>query len=203
MRQVSANSCVSGSPGCDHLPVDQDDPEKRIAELERVPGEPSVAARKRPGIEHSLQFSDSDTQPIALPGVVTDRHARRRALWAMHAQRGQAMAAQAARKQRRSHRTEKLIGWIFVVVAGVLGIPFVAAVVLAIVVPSSTQWMSGIVCSSPYHLEHDISHHSYKPGQSTSTVTTNVSAPKARMTSTTPLSGRFNPCLSRSCCARS
>ena len=47
LRQVSANSCVPGSPGCDHLPVDQDDPEKRIAELERVPGEPSAAARKR------------------------------------------------------------------------------------------------------------------------------------------------------------
>lgn len=54
--------------------------------------------------------------------------------------------------------------------AGVLGGAVGGAAAVTAVIPSSALWMSGIVCSSPYHLAYTTSHYSYKPGQSGTSV---------------------------------
>ena len=72
-----------------------------------------------------------------------------------------------SRRTRAGQRRKFLI---IVLLNGVFGLLFMAVMVLTIGFPSSTRWMSGIVCSSPSHLEYDTSRYSYRPGQSTLTV---------------------------------
>jgi hypothetical protein len=52
----------------------------------------------------------------------------------------------------------------------VLGGLFGVVTLLNVQFPSSVRWMSGLVCSSPYHLEYDVSHYSRGPGESSSSV---------------------------------
>ncbi|MFI5508680.1 hypothetical protein ACIA48_14500 [Mycobacterium sp. NPDC051804] len=162
--------------------MDQVDPEKRIAELERQLNDAKLAAGQDQAGEPPPQFSD--TQPISLPGFNADGRAgqyapprpptREHLTPDMHRARrnarfraqGRAMYAQS----RRTHAGHKRRFLIIVLLNGVFGLLFLAVMVLTIGFPSSTRWMSGIVCSSPFHLEYDTSRYSYRPGQSTSTV---------------------------------
>jgi hypothetical protein len=59
---------------------------------------------------------------------------------------------------------EKIVGGIIGVLGGLYGV----VTLLKIQFPSSVLWMSGIVCRSPYHLECDVSHSSFRPGESSS-----------------------------------
>ncbi len=68
--------------------------------------------------------------------------------------------------KRRGLDGEKIVGGIIGVLGGVWGV--VALLVTS--APSSVMWMSAIVCSSPHHLAYDVSHYSYRPGESSSTV---------------------------------
>lgn len=73
-------------------------------------------------------------------------------------------------QSRRTRAGQRRVALIIVLLNGVFGVLSFAVVVLNIGFPSSTRWMSGIVCSSPHHLEYDTSRYSYRPGQSTWTV---------------------------------
>lgn len=67
---------------------------------------------------------------------------------------------------RRGLDGEKIVGGIIGALGGLFGV----VTVLNIQFPSSVLWMSGIVCSSPYGLEYDTSHYSVRPGESFSSV---------------------------------
>jgi hypothetical protein len=71
---------------------------------------------------------------------------------------------------RRNLDRETIIGGIIGVLGGGLGGLVAVVTILVIQFPSSVLWMSGIVCSSPYHLEHDVSHYSVRPGETFSSV---------------------------------
>ena len=118
--------------------MNPDDPEHRIAELERQAAEPPAHSR---------------TQPIALPaavppGHVADPRARRQAQFAAHAR---AMYPQ-LRRQRRQRR---LVGWIIGGLSVAGGLWLTALALSLVFFPETTSWMSEIVCSSPYQLEYD------------------------------------------------
>ena len=105
--------------------MDQDDPEKRIAELERQ----RSVARQAGGQTHG-----AEQQPW---------------LSAAHA----AVIAEDQARTRKLSR-ENFVGWISIVVGGLLGIWGVGLALTLAVFPSAVMWMSGIVCDSPYHLEY-------------------------------------------------
>jgi hypothetical protein len=67
---------------------------------------------------------------------------------------------------RRGLDGETIIGGIIGVLGGVFGGVIAVVAVLLTQFPSSVVWMSAIVCSSPYHLEYDVSHYSVRPGES-------------------------------------
>jgi hypothetical protein len=136
------------------LLVEEDDPEKRVAELERRLAEVAPASGQQHTAEPPPQFSD--TQPIPIPGafagpqahgVTPDARARRNARFRAHAR---TMYPQIRRQQAR----RKLIGWIIGVLSVAAGLWTLALALSVLVFPSTTLWMTGIVCDSPYHLEH-------------------------------------------------
>ena len=118
--------------------VNQDDPEKRIAELERQLAEQKRAA----GFERQRSFAKQG-------GGQTHGADQQPWLSAAHAA---AIAEDQARRGKLNR--ENLIGWISIVVGGLLGIWGVGVALTLAVFPSAAMWMSGIVCDSPYHLEH-------------------------------------------------
>jgi hypothetical protein len=67
---------------------------------------------------------------------------------------------------RRGLDGEKIVGGII----GALGGLAAVVTMLNVSFPSSVMWMSAIVCRSAYRLEYDVSHYSYRPGESSSTV---------------------------------
>jgi hypothetical protein len=60
--------------------------------------------------------------------------------------------------ERRNLDGEQLIGGAIGVIGGLIAVGGGGAAVTTKVVPSSALWMSGIVCSSPSHLEYTRSH---------------------------------------------
>jgi hypothetical protein len=67
---------------------------------------------------------------------------------------------------RRGLDGEKIVGGIIGVLGGFGGV----VTLVNLQFPSSVLWMSRIVCDSPYRLAYDVSHYSYRPGESSSSV---------------------------------
>jgi hypothetical protein len=72
----------------------------------------------------------------------------------------------AGKPHRRKRSRADRLGVIAGLIGGAIGVCGGTAALLITAVPSSTLWMSGIVCSGPYHLTYGTSGYSYKPGQS-------------------------------------
>jgi hypothetical protein len=118
--------------------VNQDDPEKRIVELER-----QLAEQKR--------AAESERQRNVARQAGSQTHGGEQQPWLSPAHAA-AIAEDQAR--RRKLNTENLIGWISIVVGGLLGIWGVGLALTVAVFPSTVMWMSEIVCDIPYHLEY-------------------------------------------------
>src|SRR5262249_38748759 len=63
-----------------------------------------------------------------------------------------------------------VIGGIVGVLGAMFGVCVAIAAALTTLVPSSALWMSPIMCRSGYELGYNQSNYSYKPGQSSTTV---------------------------------
>ena len=104
--------------------MDQEDLEKRVAELERQLAEQKGIAKKgAAGQDHA----------VALPHP------------SAYAQAG------ARRVGRRTTGVWSASGVVALIL--VIGFSFIVAAVLTYAVPSSAQWASGMMCSSPYRLQ--------------------------------------------------
>jgi len=160
--------------------MDYEDPEKRIAELER-----QLAAQKRiaelerqlaeaRAVPHEDRVAKQPPQSFDAQAIAGHHRGQGRpqdvgALAGVKSQPafpGETDFGGKAgfRSQRRQRRGIGLVA--IPVIAGLWGV--VAGVNSYI--PSSALWMSGIVCSSPYHLEYSTSHYSYNPAQSGTSV---------------------------------
>jgi hypothetical protein len=76
----------------------------------------------------------------------------------------------AGKPPRRKRSGLDRLGTIAGLIGAAIGICAGTAALLITVIPSSTLWMSGIVCSGPHHLTYGTSGYSYKPGQSGTSV---------------------------------
>lgn len=124
--------------------MDSDDPETRIAELER-----QLAQQKRIAeLKHQL------AEAKAAPGHGKAANPGR----------------QASRQRPQRKPAGRNYGMLIGIVVGGGGICVGGAAALIAVSPSSALWTSAIVCSSPYQLAYKTAHYSYKPGQSGRTV---------------------------------
>ncbi|OBG27836.1 hypothetical protein [Mycobacterium sp. 852002-51057_SCH5723018] len=70
---------------------------------------------------------------------------------------------------RRKRSGAVRAGTIAGVIGAVIGICAATSALLITAIPSSTLWMSEIVCNGPYHLAYGASGYSYTPGQSGTT----------------------------------
>jgi hypothetical protein len=135
---------------CDHLLMEQQDAEQRIAELER-----QLAQQKRIAeLERQLanaKAAAGDAQPVRQPPLG-------------YGGRGEFSPP------RRKRVGLAGAGGIIGVGGGVIGACVGGAAALTALVPSSALWMSAIVCRGGYQMGYNTSHYSYKPGQSGTTV---------------------------------
>lgn len=150
--------------------MDRDDPEKRIAELERQLADATAAAGQDRAGEPPPQFSKTQPIPIVGLGVVAETRAqhaqprpsiprpltpemreRRNARWRAQ---GRAMLGPILYEHRRQQRRNRFVGWILGVLSVALGLWTTAVLLTGAVFPSAALWTSGIVCRSSYHLEY-------------------------------------------------
>ena len=124
--------------------MDSDDPDTRIAELERQLGQQKRIAE----LERQL----AEAKAAGGHKVAVNR------------------ARQASRQRPQRKRAQPNFGMLIGMVVGGGGICVGGAAALLAVFPSSALWTSAIVCSSPYQLAYETAHYSYKPGQSGRTV---------------------------------
>jgi hypothetical protein len=156
----------------------EDDPETRIAELER-----KVAEQRRISeLEH--QLADATSSTIADRGVEPPRHFADTRTATAHTfviahqrcpqdfggigpqpglarERGAEGQTWIDRPRSRNVIRANVSKYIAPTVGACIG----AAAALIAVFPSTALWMSGLVCQSSYTLEYGTSHYSYKPGQ--------------------------------------
>jgi hypothetical protein len=156
--------------------MDNDDPEARIAELERqVAEQKRIAELERQLAEAkaaSGQYQDADQAPRYFnvqghSGAADD--ARRYAESLIETiNTGHSPAPNSAhwQKPRRTWTGANRLG----AVAGAIGGCIGGAAALTAVFPSTALWTSPIVCGGPNQLMVNTSHYSYKPGQSGTTV---------------------------------
>jgi uncharacterized coiled-coil protein SlyX len=165
--------------------MDYDDPQKRIAELER-----ELAEQKRIA-ELERQLADAKA---ATGGGHGDIAQLREALSGAAAQAGmsQAQLDDALRNAKVTIKTGHSVGYpgpygqrgvgrqrprakltggtLVGAIGGLIGICVGGAAALTAVLPSSALWTSAIVCGGPNQLMVNTSHYSYKPGQSGTSV---------------------------------
>jgi Protein of unknown function (DUF3060) len=126
-----------------------DDPEKRIAELER-----QLAERRRIA-ELERQLADAKAAAGMGPPPAFSGSAE--------------FGGQAGFPGPRARR--KLAGAnLFGAIAGVIGLCVGGAAALTAALPATALWTSAIVCGGPNQLMVNTSHYSYKPGQSGTSV---------------------------------
>jgi hypothetical protein len=126
--------------GWDHLLMDQDDPEKRIADLEHQLAERARSTDLPPALPRTwVSVDGGGFQQVGIPG------------------------AEARFGGQRPRRT---VGWTGRVDVGTVVVIGIAATVLVtMLIPSSALWTSGIVCTTPAHLAYS---ESLSLGQATS-----------------------------------
>ena len=113
----------------DHLLMDQEDPEKRIAELERQLAERKRGADLPPALPRTwVSVDGGGFQQVGTPGD------------------------EARFGGQRPRRTVGWTGRVDVETIVVIGI--VAPVLVTMLIPSSALWTSGIVCNTPSHLAY-------------------------------------------------
>ena len=118
--------------GWDHLLMDQDDPEKRIADLERQLAERKRGAYLPPALPRTWVSVDrGGFQQVGTPGD------------------------EARFGGQRPRRTVGWTGRVDVGTMVVIGI--IAPVLVTMLIPSSALWTSGIVCNTPSHLAYSAS----------------------------------------------
>ncbi len=156
-----------------------DDPQQRIAELERQLAEAKAAAGPNQAMERPAPVSAAQMEAI-------DEHARPLAQ-ALPAERRNPFAARLTPVREALSRAESGVrtacaapsrgrggaGWIGPVIAmlgGVIGLCVGAAAAVTAVIPSTALWMSPIVCRGGYEMVYNTAHYSYKPGQSGTSV---------------------------------
>ena len=121
-----------------------DDPEVRIAELERQLQEARKQATDQPPAQ------SSDTGPIPIPGVSrppADARARRSA-------RLHAYARTMYPILRHRQENEQLVGRVILWLCIAVGLWVLLLVPSLMLFPSTALWTSDVVCTDPYHLEH-------------------------------------------------
>jgi hypothetical protein len=109
--------------------MDRDDPEKRIAELERQLAERKRGADLAPALPRTwVSVDGSGFQQVGTPGDEAGFG---------------------------GHRRLRTVGWTGRVDVGtIVVIGIVAPVLVTMLIPSSALWTSGIVCNSPSHLAY-------------------------------------------------
>jgi NADPH-dependent 2,4-dienoyl-CoA reductase/sulfur reductase-like enzyme len=118
--------------GWDHLLMDQDDPEKRIADLEHQLAERMRGADLPPAPPRTwVSVDGGGFQQVGIPG------------------------GEARFGGQRPRRTVGWTGRVDVETVVVIGI--VATVLVTMLIPSSALWTSGIVCNIPSHLSYSAS----------------------------------------------
>ncbi len=137
--------------------MNADDPEARIAELERQLADAKAAAGQDAD-ERARQYAQSLWEGLRSggqpPGFPQQLESRR----------------QVAQGRGRPWGTR---GWPDRIgaIIGALGICIGAAAALTAAMPASAMWTSPIVCDSGYQLAYNTTNYSYKPGQSGTSVT--------------------------------
>ncbi|OBG46522.1 hypothetical protein A5672_07835 [Mycobacterium alsense] len=128
------------------------DPEERIAELER-----QLAQQKRiADLERQLAEAKSAISPGQPAGPTIHVAAARR-------------YDGIPGSPRRLVGADR-IGAIIGMLGGAIGLCFGGAAAVTALIPSTALWMSALVCGSGYDMAYNTSHYSYKPGQSGTTV---------------------------------
>ena len=150
--------------------MDSDDPEERIAELER-----QLAQQKRIAeLERQLSEAKATAGQQDTVGQQTAEVFQRRlengnvTIRVGHSAVNPSRQASRQRPQRK--RAGSNYGMLIGIIVGGGGICGGGAAALIAVFPSSALWTSAIVCSSSYQLAYKTAHYSYKPGQSGRTV---------------------------------
>jgi hypothetical protein len=120
---------LPAASGWDHLLMDQDDPEKRIADLEHQLAERMRGADLPPALPRTWVSVDlSGFQQVGAPGDEAGFG---------------------------GHRPRRTVGWTGRVdVETIVVIGIVAPVLVTMLIPSSALWTSGIVCNTPSHLAY-------------------------------------------------
>jgi hypothetical protein len=118
--------------GWDHLLMDKDDPEKRIADLEHQLAERMRGADLPPALPRTwVSVDGSGFQQVGIPGD------------------GAGFGG---------HRPHRTVGWTGRVDVGtIVVIGIVAPVLVTMLIPSSALWTSGIVCNGASHLAYSAS----------------------------------------------
>jgi hypothetical protein len=164
--------------------MDQDDPETRIADLER-----QVAEQKRlPELERQLAdtrasiLADygveqplhvSDTQTAARQSFVFAPQRRPQPFGGIGSQpgfEGKRTIRGQTWPDRQPSRRNLLRAKLSNNIGGGVGVCIGGAAVLTAVFPSTALWTSRVVCRSPYQLTYGTSGYSYRPGQSGTSV---------------------------------
>jgi hypothetical protein len=115
--------------------MDQDDLEKRVAELERQLAEQKRVARfVTPEEAGRLGISDSALEALT------------------QSKQGAYTSDAWSRRQRPRRKRGALI--MFGVLIAILGPLYSVVAGVTAALPSSAMWMSGIMCSSPYHMAY-------------------------------------------------
>ena len=139
--------------------MDQEDLEKRVAELER-----QLAEQKRVA-ELDRQFADAKAAERAAERQRIASELERHLAEQQRIVDRQVAEAQAANRAGK----RKFLGignayWAGPLLAG-LFVSFMVAVFSTVFFPSSVLWTSGIVCDSGHHLAESRSQYSYQPGR--------------------------------------
>jgi uncharacterized membrane protein YeaQ/YmgE (transglycosylase-associated protein family) len=162
--------------------MDDDDPQKRIAELERQLAEQKRIAELERQLADAKAAAGGDHGAIAQLREATSGAAAKAGMSqaqlddelrnAMVTVRtGHSVGYLGPNGQRGDRRQRKLTGGTLVgAIGGLIGICVGGAAALTAMLPSSALWTSAIVCGGPNQLMVNTSHYSYKPGQSGTSV---------------------------------
>ncbi len=147
--------------------MDQDDAERRIAELER-----QLAEQKRIA-ELERQLADARAADRAEPATgwqdASDRGRPGPEEFTFDSPEKHVRTLTPDETARGDRRVWVLFGLIFVLPIAAV-VCFCVATALAALKPSSAMWTSGIVCKSGYHLSNDNKHYSTPSGGSGTTM---------------------------------